>query len=52
LKLSARTVGGKIVSDFNLELEEDSSILETEIGKGGPEVRLQTSSADIRVLKK
>lgn len=52
LKLSARTVGGKVVSDFNLELEKGSSTLETEMGRGGPEVRLQTTSADIRVLKK
>jgi hypothetical protein len=50
--LSARAMGGKVVSDFPLQLEAGASVLDTVVGNGGPEVRLQTAHADIHVMKR
>ncbi len=52
LSLSAEALGGSITSDFGSSTQPDSTVLKTSIGRGGPEVRLQTTHASIRIRKK
>ncbi|UCF39114.1 MAG: hypothetical protein JSU96_09870 [Acidobacteriota bacterium] len=53
--LSAQSVEGEIVSDFG-PAEEDSrgdvAYLKTDVGKGGPEIELQTTYSRIRIRKR
>ena len=51
LSLSAEALGGSIASDFGSSTQPDSTVLKTSIGRGGPEVRLQTTHASIRIRK-
>ena len=51
LSLSAEALGGSITSDFGSSTQPGSTVLKTSIGRGGPEVRLQTTHASIRIRK-
>ena len=54
-RLSAQSVSGEIVSDFGPEPQQSEgsvSLLETEVGKGGPEIELQTTHARIQIKRR
>ena len=51
LSLSAEALGGSIASDFGNSTQPDSTVLKTSIGRGGPDVSLQTTHASIRIRK-
>ncbi len=52
LSLSAEALGGSISSDFGRSAQPGSTVLRTLVGRGGPEVRLQTTHASIRIRKR
>ena len=51
LSLTAEALGGSIVSDFGSSTQPDSTVLKASIGRGGPDVSLQTTHASIRIKK-
>ena len=49
-KLTAQATGGEVISDFGSP-RKGAPVLNSTVGKGGPQIRLQTTHAPIRIKK-